>query len=278
MKLLRLLALCWIIGLALWPTALSAGGTAVVTITAQPWSSGDCPTGFTFNAVSSYEVQLSWIPGGNTTETIVRGAYARWPISPTDGFEVYTGNESSTSHWLTTDVMILSDEGIYYRAWGLVTGGNYSLCYASGSIVGGENVSVMGIGLIGLLPLGLMALSMAWFKITGKDGWPIMIGAGLAWLAMGAYGFSKTTEAWDIYQIIGAISIAMLVLCVLLSYSGAQARQEAIQAKIKVEVNPPKSYGERFADWEAKSGARTRAQRDTDSEDRMNRKLRRRLE
>ena len=278
MKLLRILTLCWIIGLALWPTALSAGDNAIVTITAQPWSSGDCPTGFTFNAVSSYEVQLAWIPGGNTTETIVRGAYARWPASPTDGFEVYTGNGSSTSHWLTTDVMILSDEGIYYRAWGLVVGGNYSLCYASGSIIGGENVNVMGIGLIGLLPLGLMALSMAWFKITSKDGWPIMIGAGLAWLAMGAYGFSKTATAWDIYQIIGAISIAMLVLCMLLSYAGAQARQEAIQAKVKVEINQPKSYKERFEEYEKRTGAKTRSEREAEAEDRLNRKLRRRLE
>jgi len=217
MKLLRILALCWIIGLALWPTALSAGSTAIVTITAQPWSSGDCPTGFTFNAVSSYEVQLSWIPGGNTTATIVRGAYARWPTSPTDGFEVYTGNASSTSHWLTTDVMILSNEGIYYRAWGLVVGGNYSLCYASGSIVGGEGMANIS-GSITLFALIFFSLGSVITAYTFRKA-PIAFVAAAAWTALAFFCFTQSassnpTVISDYWMAIFWVGIAMVIVSV----------------------------------------------------------------
>jgi hypothetical protein len=216
MKLLRIIALCWIIGLALWPTALSAGDNAVVTITAQPWATGDCPTGFTFNAVSSYEVQLAWTPGGNSTGTVIRGAYARWPTDPTDGFEVYNGNGSSASHWLTTDVMILSDEGIYYRLWGK-QGGSYSLCYASGVITGGEGMANIS-GSITLFALIVFSLGSVVTAYTFRKA-PIAFVAAAAWTSLAFFCFTQSASSnptiiSDYWMAIFWVGIAMVIVSV----------------------------------------------------------------
>jgi hypothetical protein len=256
MKLIAILL--GMIVLALTPYVADAGGTAVVTITAQPWSAGDCPTGFTLNAVSLYEIQIAWSPG-NATGTEIRGAYGRWPGNATDGFSVYTGNGSSVTHWVNTEFIGVD---IYYRAWGDLGNGTYSLCYASGTVQGGEAVGTMSLGIFAFIPIGLMALSMAWFKVTGKDGWPIMIGAGLAWMALGVYGFATSEAAWDIYYIIGAVSMAMLTLCVFLGYEGSKARGEEIRAKTIVKLEPVRSYGERYADWEKKTGAKPKEKKE----------------
>jgi hypothetical protein len=223
-----------------------AGQTGTVTITAQPWSSGDCPNNFVLNAVSPYEIQMDWTNGGNMTNAVLRGAYGRWPTDATDGFSVYVGTGNSTTHWVNTEFIGVD---VYYRLWGEL-GGNYSLCYASGTVQGGEDVSAMGVGLISIIPLGLMALSMAWFKITGKDGWAIMLGAGLAWIALAVLAFGKSEEAWDVYQIIGALSIAMLLLCALLTFSKVAQKPE-VQIVVKAV---PKSYGERYSDFEKSRG------------------------
>lgn len=220
MKLLRILALCWIIGLALCPAALSAGSTAVVTITAQPWGTGDCPVGFTFNAVSSYEVQLAWTPGGNSTGTVIRGAYARWPTDPTDGFEVYNGSGSSASHWLTTDVMILSDEGIYYRLWGK-QGGNYSLCYASGVITGGTGMTVLGTGvtLIGTIILAFLALGCMVSGYHFKNSL-FMWGATIFWVAVIGFSYAQSSVTGDTFYIIAGASGMMALLSVAFIVGG----------------------------------------------------------
>ncbi len=195
----------------------SAGDSQVITITAQPWSEGDCPTNFTFNAVSSYEVQLSWTPGGNTTATMIRGAYARWPNSPSDGFEVYHGNSSSVSHWLTTDVMILSDEGIYYRAWGELGNGSWSLCYAAGSIVGGEGMTNIGSGVI-LLPLIIFALGSTVSAYAFRKT-PIAMVAAAAWAVLGFYSFTQSassnpTVISDFWMALFWVGMAMIIVSI----------------------------------------------------------------
>jgi hypothetical protein len=193
------------------PTA-HAGDVVVVTITAQPWSTGDCPTGLTLTIASPYEVQLSWTPG-NATSTMIRGAFDRWPTSPTDGFEVYNGNSSSVSHWLETDVMVLSDTGIYYKAWG-ESGGNYSLCYASGTVQGGEDVAAIGInmftGVLGILALSLSGLAI-WSKLTDKTLTWLFGAAGAAWIVLAMYTLSSGVEG-SAYNAIGWLGIAMAIL------------------------------------------------------------------
>jgi len=116
-------------------------------------------------------------------------------------------------------------------------------------------LGIAGLGLFALFPMLLMALSMAWYRITGKDGWPIMIGAGLAWLGLGVYAFAQSESSWDIYQIVGAVAMAMLTLCLLLSYEGSRARRDTIKASIVTKEPPPRrSYAQRYKEWEEGSG------------------------
>lgn len=125
-------------------------------------------------------------------------------------------------------------------------------------------LGIAGLGLFALIPILLMALSMLWFKITGQDGWVIMIGAGLAWFALAAYGFATSSSSWDVYQIVASMSIAMACLCFLLSYSGRQTRQAAAKVKIEVEQESPKkaTYAERFGEWEQDSGLKSKKERE----------------
>lgn len=249
-----ILILLGMIVLSLVPYVAGAGGTAIVTITAQPWSSGDCPTSFAFDAVSSYEVQLSWLPGGNTTATIIRGAYARWPTSPTDGFEVYTGNSSSVSHWLTTDVMILSNEGIYYRAWGLV-GGNYSVCYASGSIVGGEGMTAIGSGMtiMGTAILAFLALGCMLSGYHFKNRL-FMFGAIIFWLAFIGYSYLNSALSGDTFFILAGAGAMMMLLSAFFLFGGMNRDKETPES-------PTEEKNLNFTDWQKSRGLKTRDER-----------------
>jgi len=128
-------------------------------------------------------------------------------------------------------------------------------------------LGIAGLGLFSIFPILLMALSMAWYKITGQDGWPIMIGAGLAWLGLAVYGFATSSSAWDIYQIVGAVSMSMLALCILLSYGSRETSRKAreaakVQATVKVEPPPKDSYSKRYKNWEEGSGLKSKEQLD----------------
>ena len=213
MKLLRILALCWIIGLALWPTALSAGSTAIVTITAQPWSSGDCPSNFVINAVSPYEIQMSWTNGGNMTDAILRGAYGRWPGNATDGFEVYTGAGNATTHWVNTEFIGVD---VYYKLWG-EQGGNYSLCYASGSVTGGTGMANIS-GSITLFALIVFSLGSVVTAYTFRKA-PIAFVAAAAWTALAFFCFTQSassnpTVISDYWMAIFWVGIAMVIVSV----------------------------------------------------------------
>lgn len=235
----------------LFPQTASAASEASVVITITPELGNQTITDFQITVVTPYEILLTWIPAVEGNGTYIIAAYGREPTSPEDGFIVYDGTGNSTTHWINTEFIGVD---IFYHVYTRLSPGEYSYFYAAGSVQGGENVSIMGMGLIGIIPIGIMALSMAWFRVTGKDGWPLMLAAGLAWLALGAFAFSASAEAWDIYQIVGSLSIAMLLLCTVLTFEGV--RQPPITT---IVVKPPtKSYGERYEEFSKSRGLKTR--------------------
>lgn len=138
---IRLLAILLIVvGSIILPSIAHASYQDVVVITANPGNI-TCPTDFTITVASLYEIQLAWTPGtgGNTTgSTLIKGAYGRWLNEPSDGFEVFNGSGNSTTHWINTEFIGVD---VYYRAWSELNDGNYTACYASGSVTGGEGMA-----------------------------------------------------------------------------------------------------------------------------------------
>lgn len=168
----KLLLLLLVLGILLLPPIAYAAEQQVVVITANPGGNITCPTNFTINVVSAYEIQLSWTPatGGNTTgTTLIKGAYGRWPNIPTDGFRVYDDTGNSTIHWVNTEFIGVD---VYYRVWAELNDGNYTACYASGSVTGGEGMeaiaSEMGV-LTSFVIYMLLPLFFAYLSVTKRN-------------------------------------------------------------------------------------------------------------
>jgi hypothetical protein len=103
-----------------------------------------------------------------------------------------------------------------------------------------------------------------------------MLAAAIAWIGIGTFSFASSTDTWDIYRVVGALSVAMILVCILAGKNQSDKREEAKQ-KLIIKVEPVKTYGERYAEWEKKSGARTKAERDATIGARAEKNLARRL-
>jgi len=235
------LLLLLLLGFMLLPPTAHAAQQQVVVITANPGGNITCIDDFTVTIASSYEIQLAWTPAtaGNTTGTMIRGAFDRWPTSPTDGFEVYNDEGNSTSHWLSTDVMILSNEGIYYRAWTKLGVGNYTVCYASGSVTGGEAVEEIASN-IGLFAFVFFALvgTVATYAIR-RTALAFITAGAWAVLAFYCYTLSASTspiEITDIYMALFWIGIAMVAVSAF--------EPAVMRTKEESELPPVKEPGE----------------------------------
>ena len=116
------------LAIMLLPLTASAATYQYVIITVTPGNVSEvCPANFTIVEASDYEFLLSWdnATGANVTGITVRGAYARDVANATDGFDVYTGNGTSVTHWINTEFLGVD---VYYRAYATLGNGTYSPC------------------------------------------------------------------------------------------------------------------------------------------------------
>lgn len=132
----------------------------VITVSGNYSAPIVCPVNLTIESVSEYEIFIEWDDSteANATGTRVVGAFGRWPESASDGFEVYDGNSTNTTHWINTEFMGVN---IYYRLYTSYIDGSYSICYAEGSVTGGVAVTDIATALTGMLDLASFGLQLA---------------------------------------------------------------------------------------------------------------------
>ena len=221
-KIARIALVLLIVGMYLFiPITAFASDTQLVVITASPFlGNGTCVYDFTVVVISDYEIQLDWIPG-NGTGTYIVGAYGRWPVDATDGFVVYNGSGNHTSHWLDVDIRILSDLGLYYKAYNDLGGGVYSPCFASGSVTGGTGMTVLstGVTLIGTIILAFLALGCMVSGYHFKNSL-FMWGATIFWIAVIGFSYAQSSVTGDTFYIIAGASGMMALLSVAFIVGG----------------------------------------------------------
>ncbi len=119
-----------------------AGSDAVFT------TKPDAPSSFTATAVSSSQINLSWSKGSGAYYTIVRRSTTGYPISTSDGIQVYYDTGTSYS-----DIGLTTGTTYYYSAWSQAYEEGYtqySDTYATASAIPsptcGEACSSLGYG------------------------------------------------------------------------------------------------------------------------------------
>jgi len=112
------------------------------------------PTDFVVIGVGDTMVGLSWAIGAKADIIVIRGSSNGYPSSVTDGYLVYSGNETS----LTIDGLNLETSTYYYRAWSHNDYG-YSAAYAEG--YAGNPIGIPSI---------IFVVSMCGFALW-KKGW-----------------------------------------------------------------------------------------------------------
>ena len=95
-----------------WNTTDKLWSTTNATKFNTTWSIPLAPTGFTATTVSTTEINLAWTKGTNATHTRVQRNTGAFPVSISDGTDVYNSTAASCSDsGLTPGILY------YYRAW-----------------------------------------------------------------------------------------------------------------------------------------------------------------
>ncbi len=106
-----------------WATYYTAEGTFLT----KP----DEPSGFSATSVSDSEIDLAWTKGDGADNTVIRGKIGSYPVSVSDGVEVYNDSGNSCAH-----SGLSTGEHWYYRAWSYATDGGLSQ-YSDVSVMDG---------------------------------------------------------------------------------------------------------------------------------------------
>jgi len=163
---------------------------ANITVTAQGYT-GTAPYGLTVTYISDYELEISWNKGYDTNVTMIRAAYGRPLIDRSDGFEVYTGNGTSTILW-TPNVGLVGP--IYLGAWSQSNSGVWE---ELGDKAEGNFMSVSFL-FVALLILGL-TLFIAAFRwkdmLLSYSSALTWMGIGFWWMAGGIDNFGLD-QSW----------------------------------------------------------------------------------
>lgn len=216
----------WAIGLTLLGTLTISGvalafTTEEVTISATGANVTACeaPANLTATMVSEYEYELTWVQGSGNI-TIIRGAYGRFPVDETDGFEIFNGNGTSTTYFVNTEFL---GQDIGIRAWSDCGSGSVSTDYSQTTILG--RADLVFFALI-ILCLGLTAVSI---KSSFR---PYMIGASAGWIGLMGYTFvyppGDITAGGPVQAILAICFIAMAVIVPIMSLGREVQSQETM--------------------------------------------------
>lgn len=138
--------------------------------------------------------------------TIIRVSENGYSVNATDGYEAYSGNETS----VTIDGLNLDTTTYYYRAWSENAYG-YSVGYAQAK-TGGDMILLL---LFGFLGLGLT------FGFFWKRSGFLAYGAAGMWVLLGFQSFQASAslspiEITDTYMGLFWLCIAFVIGCALL--------------------------------------------------------------
>jgi len=175
---------------------------AVAVYNGTYWAYGTCgnfttpqcctaPTDLLATAVSDYEVGLTWTPALDGNGTIIRGTYGDTaPTSHTDGFPVYAGQGSSTTHYINMEFLAADIQFAAFTMCGEVelccedcgTAESYSSTGAEATLEGGTGVSILSDAiLLGIILAFLVSLVISSYKINSM---PLRIPTFLACFAL----------------------------------------------------------------------------------------------
>jgi hypothetical protein len=170
------------------------------------------PSGLILTYINDNQVDIDWVIGVGSDNTMIRAAYGHYPTDITDGYLVYQG---AGNHAADTGVSLADEvQGIYYRAWSSKAG-IWSGSYASNWF--GDNVMLIGnmlflLGFI-LLPIGLTVLA---FK--SKIAW-IMFPVTVLWLILAMRCNDLTTADYDTYYVVRIMAVMMSIASMFLIFA-----------------------------------------------------------
>lgn len=168
-----------------------------VTITLSAWVVSS-PSGFTLTYISDYEVQIDWIKGLGSENTMIRACIGRPPENITDGIEVYYGDGTTTNSFINMEML---SEPVYYRAWGETALGIWSPLYAEDQI---EGLTML---------LAILIATALTFTITStifKKGFLAYAGAAV-WIITAISCFDRALDYWDTYYCLGFLCIGLML-------------------------------------------------------------------
>jgi hypothetical protein len=209
-----------------------------VTVIAYGYICGT-PGGFTLTYINDWEVQLNWINGTDSVNTLVRAAYGHAPANISDGYLVYLGPNESC---IDSSATLTSSDPVYYAAWSINSVGVYNPLFASGNSEDIMSASFLFIGWI-VLSLGLAFLAFKIKLILFR------IASALCWLGLGIYLLlGKVTnlslsDTWT--QVLAFVFFIMAIGCLLL-----QIRSDTEHTKVsKGRPGYPGAETESWKDW-----------------------------
>lgn len=186
----RILAL---LAIALVLIARPVSAETSVVVVARPLYGIQPPWNLTATYIDAYTVDLAWVTGGLSTQTMIRAGVEDYPETPEDGRLVYLGDlEEFTDEGVDLEM----HEYVYYRAWG-EDSGEYSEESSDATVV---SVIMLTVGLI--LVTGLIILLAFW-----KEDVFLHIVGSMAAIGFGAWWI--TTNTGFIYIIEGMVAVAI---------------------------------------------------------------------
>jgi len=124
----------------------------------------EAPTNFVVTGVGDTMVGISYTMGARADTIVIRGSSDGYPASVTDGYLVYSGNETA----LTIDSLNLQTSTYYYRAWSYNDYG-YSTSYVQdyvGNPLGIPQTTMFIVGLfISFGMVGFAFWKKGWLRI-----------------------------------------------------------------------------------------------------------------
>ena len=131
------------------------------------------PSDLTASIAGNGTVTLMWTAGNGSVSTIIRLGIGACPGNYTEGFLVYNGNGTNTTH----DVLD-TDEYLCFRAWSICANSTYSDDYTEAILAGG--------GVLMYIGFFMLTLGLSWIAFRGRYIlWNIA--AALSWVGLWMY-------------------------------------------------------------------------------------------
>lgn len=128
------------------------------------------PTGFTLTGTGEHEVTIEWVKDPSAASTEIRRSSQHYPMSPTDGDQIYSGSGTS----VVDDGPALTERIYYYRAWSKSLADTYSSDYAEGRIGGTGMLTLALVGMVLALTTGAFVWKNSLLAMVSVMGWLVL--------------------------------------------------------------------------------------------------------